>query len=121
MEFSDKYWAKTEKPIYFRYTSSNTYYVWAEPGISTLNSGVCNIVSPISPDKKYNTYNNAAYLATVKVSADSTCSNFNIVSSIVLEDRRNQYNETLGEFQRRIEIFHTTNTNTWVLMMNLVK
>ena len=100
----DKYWAKTEKPLYFRYITANTYYVWAEPGISTLNSGVCNIVSPTSPDKKYNTYNNAAYLATVKVTADTTYSNFSIVNSITLEDRRNQFNETLGEFQRQLNL-----------------
>ena len=34
-----KYRAKTEKPFFFRYTVTNTYYVWAEPGLSTLSSG----------------------------------------------------------------------------------
>ena len=99
-----KYRAKTEKPFFFRYTTENTYYVWAEPGLSTLTSGFCNITSSVNPDKNYNLYSNAVYLGTVKVSQDTSYSNIQIVSSIVLEERRNQINETSGEFQRQLQL-----------------
>ena len=112
-----KYRAKTEKPFFFRYTTTNTYYVWAEPGLSTLSSGFCNITSPTDPDPKYNNYSNAVYLGTVKVEPDTTYSNIKIVSSIVLEERRNQINETVGEFQRQLQLSylkhkHLGETNT---------
>ena len=99
-----KYRAKTEKSFFFRYTAENTYYVWAEPGLSTLTSGFCNITSPSNPDKNYNAYSNAVYLGTVKVAADTTYTNIQVVNSIVLEERRNQINETTGEFQRQLQL-----------------
>lgn len=99
-----KYRAKTEKPFFFRYTADNTYYIWAEPGLSTLTSGFCNITSPANPDKNYNTYSNAVYLGTIKVSSDATYTNIQIVNSIVLEERRNHINETSGEFQRQLQL-----------------
>jgi predicted phosphodiesterase len=89
-----KYRAKTEKPFFFRYTADNTYYIWAEPGLSTLTSGFCNITSPANPDKNYNTYSNAVYLGTIKVSSGATYTNIQIVNSIVLEERRNHINES---------------------------
>lgn len=99
-----KYRAATDKPFFFRYSVENTYYVWAEPGLSTLTSGFCNITSPTNPDKNYNLYSSAVYLGTVKVTQDTTYSNIQIVSSIVLEERRNQINETAGEFQRQLQL-----------------
>jgi hypothetical protein len=100
----DKYAAKTEKPRYFRQTIANTFYAWAESGISTLSDEICNISFPPIPDSKYNTYSNAVYLATVIYKADTTYTDFNTVSEIVYEERRNQINETAGEFQRQLQL-----------------
>ena len=100
----DKYAAKTEKPRYFRQTIANTFYAWAESGISTLSDEICNITFPSLPDAKYNTYSNAVYLATVIYQADATYTDFNTVSEIVYEERRNQINETAGEFQRQLQL-----------------
>jgi hypothetical protein len=100
----DKYAAKTEKPHYFRQTVNNTFYAWAESGISTLSDEICNITCPSLPDSKYNTYSNAVYLATVIYEADPTYTNINIVSEIVYEERRNQINESVGEFKRQLEL-----------------
>jgi len=100
----DKYAAKTEKPRYFRQTIANTFYAWAESGISTLSDEICNISFPSIPDSKYNTYSNAVYLATVIYKADTTYTDFNTVSEIVYEERRNQINETAGEFQRQLQL-----------------
>ena len=100
----DKYAAKTEKPQYFRQTVNNTFYAWAESGISTLSDEICNITCPILPDSKYNTYSNAVYLATIIYKADSTYPNFSVVSEIIYEERRNQINETAGEFQRQLQL-----------------
>jgi hypothetical protein len=100
----DKYAAKTEKPRYFRQTIANTFYAWAESGISTLSDEICNISFPSIPDAKYNTYSNAVYLATVIYKADTTYTDFNTVSEIIYEERRNQINETAGEFQRQLQL-----------------
>ena len=100
----DKYAAKTEKPQYFRQTINNTFYAWAESGISTLSDEICNITCPALPDSKYNTYSNAVYLATIVLTADSTYTDFNIVSEIIYEERRNQVNESAGEFQRQLQL-----------------
>lgn len=100
----DKYAAKTEKPRYFRQTIANTFYAWAESGISTLSDEICNITFPSLPDSKYNTYSNAVYLATVIYKADTTYTDFNTVSEIIYEERRNQINETAGEFQRQLQL-----------------
>lgn len=113
----DKYAAKTEKPHYFRQTIANTFYAWAESGISTLSDEICNITCPSLPDSKYNTYSNAVYLATVIYKADTTYTDFNTVSEIIYEERRNQINESAGEFQRQLQLSylkhkHLGETNT---------
>jgi hypothetical protein len=100
----DKYAAKTEKPQYFRQTINNTFYAWAESGISTLSDEICNITCPALPDSKYNTYSNAVYLGTIVFTADSTYTDFSVVSEIIYEERRNQVNESAGEFQRQLQL-----------------
>ena len=100
----DKYAAKTEKPNYFRQIVNNTFYVWAESGISTLSDEICNITCPTLPDSKYNTYSNAVYLASIIYKADATYADFSTVSEIIYEERRNQINETAGEFQRQLQL-----------------
>lgn len=100
----DKYAAKTEKPHYFRQTLANSFYAWAESGISTLSDEICNITCPSLPDSKYNAYSNAVYLATVIYQADLTYTAFNTISEIIYEERRNQINETAGEFQRQLQL-----------------
>ena len=100
----DKYAAKTEKSYYFRYTVNNTFYVWAEPGISTLQDEFCEIVSSQNPDKNYDSYSSALYLAEVIVQADSTYTDFKIVSEIKYSIRRKQFNETLGDFQTNLNL-----------------
>ena len=100
----DKYAAKTEKPQYFRQTVNNTFYAWAESGISTLSDEICNITCPALPNYKYNTYSNAVYLATIIFTADTTYTDFSVVSEIIYEERRNQINETAGEFQRQLQL-----------------
>ena len=100
----DKYAAKTEKPYYFRYTISNTFYVWAEPGISTLQDEFCEIVSPANPDKNYDSYSNALYLAEIITQADTTYSDINVVSEIKYSNKRKQFNEALGYFQKNLNL-----------------
>ena len=100
----DKYAAKTEKSYYFRYTVNNTFYVWAEPGISTLQDEFCEIVSSQNPDKNYDSYSSALYLAEVIVQADLTYTDFKIVSEIKYSIRRKQFNETLGDFQTNLNL-----------------
>jgi hypothetical protein len=82
----EKYAAKTEKPHYFRQTLNNTFYAWAESGISTLSDEICNITCPSLPDSRYNTYSNSVYLATVIYETDSLYPDINVVSEIVYED-----------------------------------
>lgn len=113
----DKYAAKTEKAHYFRQTVNNTFYAWAESGISTLSDEICNITCPSIPDAKYNTYSNAVYLATIIYKTDTTFADVNVVSEIIYEERRNQINETAGEFQRQLQLSylkhkHLGETNT---------
>lgn len=99
-----KYAGKTEKSQYFRHTVANTYYAWAEDGISTLTDEICNITSPEIPDSKYNTYSNAVYLASIIYKTDSTFADFVYVDEIIYENRRNQINESSGEFQRQLQL-----------------
>lgn len=99
-----KYAAKTEKPYYFRYTISNTFFVWAESGISTIQDQFCEITSPANPDKKYDSYSSALYLADVKVEADESYSDYNIVSEIKYSTKRKQYNEAVGDFQNNFNL-----------------
>ena len=100
----NKYAAKTEKPYYFRYTTDNTFYVWAEPGISTLQDEFCEIVSPVNPDKNYDSYSSALYLSDVIVSADSTYADYNIVTEIKYTTKRKQFNESVGNFQNNLNL-----------------
>ncbi len=100
----NKYAAKTEKPYYFRYTIDNTFYVWAEPGISTLQDEFCEIVSPNNPDKNYDSYSSALYLSEVITTPDITYSDFVIVSEIKYSTKRKQFNETLGDFQKNLNL-----------------
>lgn len=100
----DKYAAKTEKSYYFRYSVNNTFYVWAEPGISTLQDEFCEIVSPNNPDKNYDLYSSALYLAEVLVESDTTYSDISVVSEIKYSIKRKQYNEALGDFQKNLNL-----------------
>ena len=100
----DKYAAITEKSYYFRYAVNNTFYVWAEPGISTLQDEFCEIVSPQNPDKNYDSYSSALYLAEIVVEADTTYADYNIVSEIKYSTKRKQFNETLGDFQTNLNL-----------------
>ena len=100
----DKYAAITEKSYYFRYAVNNTFYVWAEPGISTLQDEFCEIVSPQNPDENYDSYSSALYLAEIVVEADTTYADYNIVSEIKYSTKRKQFNETLGDFQTNLNL-----------------
>ena len=98
-----KFSAKTEKVYYFRYTSNNTYFAWAEPGLSTLKDEYCNITSPQIPDEKYDSYNEATYLASIIVEPDTTYSDLKIVSDILYTEKRNQISSDQGEFQKNLQ------------------
>ena len=99
-----KFSAKTEKVYYFRYTNTNTYFVWAESGLSTLKDEYCNIVSPQVPNEKYDSYNEATYLASVIVDSDSTYNSYKIVSDIIYSEKRNQISSDQGEFQKNLQL-----------------
>ena len=100
----NKYAAKTEKPYYFRYTVDNTFYVWAETGLSTLQDEFCEIISPYNPDKNYDSYSNALYLADVLVEPDTTYTSYNVVSEIKYSNKRKQFNESTGDFQQNLNL-----------------
>jgi len=96
------YAAKTLNPNYFRYTSQNTYYVWAEPSLCLVDDGICAITSPLPPDEEYDTVSDAVYLGTVTTTPDATYPDFIIVSEITYEDRRNDLTNLTGAFQEAL-------------------
>ena len=97
-----KFSAKTEKTYYFRYTNPNTYFVWAEPGLSTLKDEYCNITSSQLPNENFDKYNEATYLASIIVSANTTFTDINEIEEIVYSEKRNQISADQGEFQNKL-------------------
>ncbi len=99
--------AKTEKYNYFRYTASNTYFVWAEPSICLQSEGICAITSPQNPDEEYYLQNDAIYLAeastTERIDTDYLITqNAYVIDEIVYSDSRNEVKNLSGQFQQAL-------------------
>lgn len=73
--FVGKWAARTENTVYFRYTTSNVYYVWVEAGNCLVTEGLASIVSPLEPDIEYDLTHTATFLAEVWVSQYTNVSN----------------------------------------------
>lgn len=83
------YQAITEEPVYFRYVSSNIYYIWATASPCLASEGKCLIVSPQDPDYNYDSFHVATYIGSVQVSEKGGTNNFYFVDYIEYDDRRN--------------------------------
>ena len=59
------YHAATEYPTFFRFTTSNHFYVWAEKNVCTNTEYLCSIVAPQYPDEDYDLTNPAIYIGEV--------------------------------------------------------
>ena len=66
--FVSKWAARTEVPAYFRFTTSNVYYVWVEASNCLVTEGLAAIVAPLDPDIDYDLTHTATFLAEVWVS-----------------------------------------------------
>lgn len=96
------YSAETLKTNYFRYTSINSFYVWADNSLCLVGDGICSITSPQPPDEEYDLISDAVYLATVETTYDPIYTDFPIVSEIVYEDRRIELTNLEGAFQEAL-------------------
>lgn len=93
------YKAYTEETVYFRYYSSNVYYVWASSSPCLATEGKALIVSPSDPDYNYDSYHLATYLANVQVNT-KTGGLFNVyVDYVEYDDRRNALQNLEGAFE----------------------
>jgi hypothetical protein len=61
------FYAATEQPSFFRFTTANNYYIWAQENACTNTEHLCAIVAPLYPDPDYDLYNQAIYLGEVFV------------------------------------------------------
>ena len=95
------YKAKTSENVYFRYFEQNVYYVWATASPCLATESKTLIISPLSPDYNYDSYNVAAYLASVQVI--NKVSSFNvIIDTVEYDDRRNKLQNLEGAFENAL-------------------
>ena len=95
------YKAKTSEAVYFRYFEQNVYYVWATASPCLATESKTLIVSPLVPDYNYDSYNVAAYLASVQII--NKVSSFNvIVDTVEYDDRRNALQNLEGAFENAL-------------------
>jgi len=69
--FVGKWAARTENTAYFRFTTSNVYYVWVEASNCLVTEGLASVVAPLDPDIEYDLTHTATFLAEVWVSQKS--------------------------------------------------
>jgi hypothetical protein len=90
--FVGKWAARTETPAYFRFTSSDVYYVWVQAGNCLITEGLATVVAPIEPDIEYDNTHTATFLAEVWVSQKNNTGSdgdFRIyIDKIVYSDKR---------------------------------
>lgn len=90
--FVSKWAARTEVPAYFRFTSSNVYYVWVESSNCLITEGLAAITAPLDPDIDYDLTHTATFLAEVWVSQktnSNTDGDYRIyIDKIVYSDKR---------------------------------
>ena len=92
--------AATENPLFFRFTTVNNYYVWAQKNICTNTEYLCSIVAPIVPDTDYDLYNNAIFLGEVFV---NTANSLVSVTQISYGTRRIELNNKNGYLQQQLQ------------------
>lgn len=100
----DKYFGKTESPNYFRFTSPNQNFIWADKSLNITYNNLAKISCPLPPDINYGSQNNSAYLATVISSAGSTLYDAVTVDQIIYGEKRNSYNDITSEFQKSLNL-----------------
>ncbi len=92
--------AATENPTFFRFTTANHYYVWAQKNVCTNTEYLCDIVAPEYPDEDYDLTNRAVYIGEVFVNDVSG----NIaVTQIIYSERRRELRSAKGEVQRLLK------------------
>ncbi len=94
------YHAATEYPTFFRFTTANQYYVWAEKNVCTNTEYLCSIVAPQYPDEDYDLTNPAIYLGEVFV--NNVSGNITI-TQIIYSERRRELKNAQGDLQRLLK------------------
>ena len=96
----DVYHAATESPAFFRFTTANNFYVWAEKNVCTNTEYLCSIVAPEYPDEDYDLTNPAIYLG--EVFTNNVGGNI-VVTQIVYSERRRELKNAQGDIQRLLK------------------
>ena len=91
------YHAATEYPSFFRFTTANHFYVWAEKNVCTNTEYLCSIVAPQYPDEDYDLTNPAIYIG--EVFTNTVNSNVTI-TQIIYSERRRELKNAQGDIQR---------------------
>ena len=89
--------AATEYPSFFRFTSADHFYIWAEKNVCTNTEYLCSIVAPEYPDEDYDLSNQAIYVGEVFT---GTVSSKVTVTQILYSDRRRDLKNAQGDVQR---------------------
>ena len=91
------YHAATEYPTFFRFTTSNHFYVWAEKNVCTNTEYLCSIVAPQYPDEDYDLTNPAIYIGEVFT---NTVNGNVTITQIIYSERRRELKNAQGDIQR---------------------
>lgn len=94
----------TNDPVYFRYTTPNIYYIWAEAGACLTTSGLAVITSPLPPLINWDSFHTATYLATVEVAEQQVGNGLYYVALITYSSKRNPLLDLLGELQTALRL-----------------
>lgn len=93
----DVFHAAVENPSFFRFTSVNHYYVWAQKNACTNTEYLCEIIAPDYPDEDYDLATSAVYIGEVFTGLVSG----NVsVTQILYSNRRRELKNVQGEIQR---------------------
>ena len=93
----DVFHAATEQPQFFRFTTSNHFYIWAQKNVCTNTEYICEITAPEYPDEDYDLYNFAVYLGELYTNTvDGNIS----ITQITYSQRRRELKQADGEIQR---------------------
>lgn len=91
------YHAATEVPSFFRFTTSDHFYVWAQKNVCTNTEYLCEIIAPAYPDEDYDLSNPAIYIGEVFT---NTVNSSITITQITYSERRRELKNAKGEVQR---------------------
>jgi len=92
----DVYHVATEYPSFFRFTTVNHFYIWAEKNACTPTEYLCGIIAPQYPDSDYDLYNQVVYLGEVFT---KNINNKITITQISYSERRREINAGASSYQ----------------------